>query len=74
MTRTWDTALDGLPLEERLKALMAFELAADRAAGQPLDVARATVRAAAAAEGISTDHPWIDAAAAQISAGEWHSL
>ena len=70
----WRTHLDGLPLEARLRALLVYELAADRAAGAPLDVVTATVRAAAAAEGLDVHQPWIDAAAARISAGQVSSL
>jgi hypothetical protein len=69
MTADWRSALDGLPLHERLKALMAYELASDRAAGAPVDTASATLRAAATAEGLDSRQPWIDAAAARISAG-----
>ncbi len=35
-----------------------------------MDVAAATLRAAAAAEGVDTGQPWVDAAAAQISVSE----
>jgi hypothetical protein len=70
----WRTHLDGLPLEARLRALLVYELAADRAAGAPLEVAAATVRAAAQAEGLDVREPWIDAAAARISAGQESSL
>ena len=65
----WRTTLDGLPLETRLKALLVFELAADRSAGEPIEVTTATLRAAAQAEGLDDGEPWIDAAAAAISAG-----
>jgi hypothetical protein len=65
----WRALLDGLPLEARLKALLVYELAADRSAGAPIEVTTATVRAAAQAEGLDDDAPWIDAAAARISAG-----
>jgi hypothetical protein len=65
----WRTTLDGLPLESRLKALLSYELACDRAAGQPVEVASATLRAVATAEGLDGPQPWIDAAAARISAG-----
>jgi hypothetical protein len=65
----WREQLDGLPLQSRLKALLVYELASDRVPGQPLDVTTATVRAVATAEGLDTGQPWIDAAAARISAG-----
>jgi hypothetical protein len=65
----WRSALDGLPLETRLKALLVYELAADRAVGAPIEVTTATLRAAAQAEGLDDGQPWIDAAAAAISAG-----
>jgi hypothetical protein len=70
----WRTSLDGLPLEERLKALLVYELAADRAAGAPIEVTTATLRAAAQAEGLDAGEPWIDAAAARISAGRTVAL
>jgi hypothetical protein len=70
----WRTTLDGLPLESRLKALLVFELAADRAAGAPIEETTATLRAAAQAEGLDDGEPWIDAAAARISAGRVSSL
>jgi hypothetical protein len=70
----WRTCLDGLPLEARLKALLVYELAADRAAGAPIEVATATLRAAAQAEGLDDGEPWIDAAAARISSGRTSSL
>jgi len=70
----WRTHLDGLPLEVRLRALLVYELAADRAAGAPVEVTAATLRAAARAEGLDDRQPWIDAAAARISAGQTGSL
>jgi hypothetical protein len=70
----WRACLDGFPLEARLKALLVYELAADRAAGAPIEVAAATLRAAAAAEGLDDGEPWIDAAAARISAGRSGAL
>jgi hypothetical protein len=65
----WRQQLDGLPLASRLTALLVYELAADRVPGQPLDVTTATVRAVATAEGLDAGQPWIEAAAARISAG-----
>lgn len=65
----WRAILDGLPLEARLKALLSYELASDRAAGQPVEVASAALRAVAVAEGLDDHQPWIDAAARRISAG-----
>jgi hypothetical protein len=70
----WRTTLDGLPLEARLKALLVYELAADRAAGASIEVAAATLRAAAQAEGLDDGEAWIDAAAARISAGQDSAL
>ncbi|MGY1831741.1 hypothetical protein ACI8AA_15125 [Geodermatophilus sp. SYSU D01180] len=64
----WREQLDGMPLESRLKALLVYELASDRVPGQPLDVTTAAVRAVATAEGLDTGQPWIDAAAARITA------
>jgi hypothetical protein len=72
--RDWRTSLDGLPLEARLKALLVYELAADRSAGAPIEVTTATLRAAAQAEGLDDGQPWIDAAAARISRGRTSSL
>ncbi|MBM7805035.1 hypothetical protein JOD57_000872 [Geodermatophilus bullaregiensis] len=68
MTDDWKLALDELPLQQRLKAIVVYDLARDRAAGQPPDVAHATLRAAAQAEGLDTSHPWLAVAAARISA------
>jgi hypothetical protein len=34
VTADWRTSLDGLPLHSRLKALVAYELAFDRAEGE----------------------------------------
>jgi hypothetical protein len=65
----WRDQLDQLPLKVRLKALMVYELAADRAASAPVEEATAVLRAAARAEGLDDRQPWIDAAAARISAG-----
>jgi hypothetical protein len=70
----WRASLDGLPLEARLKALLVYELAADRSAGAPIEVTTATLRAAAQAEGLDDGEPWIDVAAARISAGRVSSL
>jgi len=64
----WRSLLEALPLEQRLKAIAVYELASDRAAGQPLETAAATLRAAATAEGLDDGQPWIQAAAARISA------
>jgi hypothetical protein len=64
----WRSLLAGLPLEQRLKALAVYELARDRAMGQPPETAAATLRAAATAEGLDAGHDWISAAAARISA------
>ncbi len=65
----WRTSLDGLPLEQRLKALLVYELAADRSSGAPVETTAATLRAAATAEGLDAGQPWIEVAAARISAG-----
>jgi hypothetical protein len=70
----WRAHLDGLPLEARLKALLVYELAADRSAGAPIEVTTATLRAAAQAEGLDDGEPWIAAAAARISAGGTSAL
>ncbi|MGX5653632.1 hypothetical protein ACWKWC_02525 [Geodermatophilus nigrescens] len=68
MGEDWRGLLAGLPLQERLKAIAVYELARDRAVGQPPEVAAAMLRAAAAAEGLDTNHPWTAAAAATIGA------
>ncbi|HYO36837.1 MAG TPA: hypothetical protein VER97_12235 [Geodermatophilus sp.] len=65
----WREHLDGLTLESRLKALLVYELASDRVPGAPLEVTTEAVRAVATAEGLDTGQPWIQAAAARISAG-----
>jgi hypothetical protein len=59
--------LAGLPREQRLKALAVYEPARDRAMGQPPETAAATLRAAAADEGLDAGHAWIPTAAARIS-------
>ena len=64
----WRSLLAGLPLEQRLEALAVYEPARDRAMRQPPGTAAATLRAAAAAEGLDAGHDWIPAAAARISA------
>jgi hypothetical protein len=68
VTADWRTSLDGLPLHSRLTALVAYELAFDRAEGQSVEVTGAALRAAARAEGLDDREPWIEAAAASISA------
>jgi hypothetical protein len=65
----WRSLLDGLSRESRIKALLSYELAADRADGQSLEMAIATLRAVAAAEGLDPDDAWITEAAAQIARG-----
>lgn len=65
----WRDEVENLPLETRIKALLVFELASDRAAGQPVDVASRALRAVAVAEGIDSTHGWIDGAAAEIAGG-----
>ncbi|MGY1813955.1 hypothetical protein [Blastococcus sp. SYSU D00820] len=69
VTDNWRSTLDGLPLEARIKALLSYELASDRAAGAPVEVVSAALRAVATAEGLDSHQPWIDAAVARISAG-----
>ncbi len=68
MVGDWQHLLDDLPPEARAKAIAAYELAYDRAAGQPVDIATATLRAAATAEGLDDRQPWIEAGATCISA------
>ena len=68
VTADWRSSLDGLPLHSRLTALVAYELAFDRAEGEPVEVAGAALRAVARAEGLDDRDPWIDAAAASITA------
>jgi hypothetical protein len=70
----WRACLDGLPLEQRLRALLVYELAADRSSGAPVETTAATLRAAATAEGLDAGQPWIDVAAARISAGSTTAL
>ncbi len=65
-TSDWRALLDGLSVEERVKALLSYELAADRAAGQPVEIALTTLRAVVDAEGLDPRHPWVTAAAAHI--------
>jgi hypothetical protein len=63
----WHKLLDGMSRETRIKALLSYELAADRADGQSVESVVATLRAVAVAEGLDADHPWIPAAAACIA-------
>lgn len=63
----WRDLLDGMPRETRIKALLCYELAADRAGGESVDVALSTLRAVATAEGLDPGQPWIPAAAAEIA-------
>ncbi|WP_216870606.1 hypothetical protein [Modestobacter excelsi] len=44
-----------------------YELVAQRVAGEPVDVTTAALRSAARAEGLDIHHPWIEAAAQQMS-------
>jgi hypothetical protein len=60
--------LADLPPKQRLTALAVYELAKDRAKGQPLETAATALRAAASAEGLDASHDRIPAAAARISA------
>ena len=64
----WRSSLAELPLEQRLKAIAAYELARDRAAGQSPQATMAIVEAAGMAEGLDTSHDRIRAAAEDISA------
>lgn len=64
----WREQVEELPVQTRIKARLAYELAADRAAGQPVEIARSALRAVAVAEGIDSRHPWIDEAAIEIAA------
>lgn len=64
----WREQVEELPVETRIKARLAYELASDRAAGQPVEIARSALRAVADAEGIDSSHPWVDAAAVEIAA------
>jgi hypothetical protein len=64
----WQEQAEELPLEARIKARLTYELAADRTAGQPVEITAAALRAVATAEGLDSRHPWIDAAAADIAA------
>lgn len=63
----WRDRLDGLSRGHRIKALLAFELASDRASGEPFDVAADTLRAVARAEGLDTGQEWIRVAALDIA-------
>jgi len=64
----WRDRLDGLSRGHRIKALLSFELANDRAVGEPVEVATATLRAVARAEGLDSGGLWIEAAAFDIAA------
>jgi hypothetical protein len=64
---SWREQVDELPLETRIKAQLAFALASDRVAGQPVEIAASALRAVAVAEGIDGRHRWIEAAAREIA-------
>ena len=64
---SWRHQVDGLPVETRIKALLVYELASDRAAGQPVEIATGALRAIAVAEGIDSTHPWVALAAQEIA-------
>jgi hypothetical protein len=63
----WRELVDELPVQTRIKARLSYELAADRAAGQPVEIAQSALRAVADAEGIDSRHPWVEAAAREIA-------
>lgn len=63
----WRDYVERLPVETRIKAYLAFELASDRVTGQPVEIAASALRAVAAAEGIDSGHPWIELAAQEIA-------
>lgn len=63
----WRVQVESLPVEIRIKAWLVYELASDRVSGQPVDVTASALRAVAKAEGIDSNHPWIDDAAAEIA-------
>ena len=64
---SWRENVDALPVETRIKARLVYELASDRVAGQPVEIAASALRAVAVAEGIDSTHPWIDLAAREIA-------
>ena len=64
---SWRDQVESLPVEARIKAHLVYELASDRMAGQPAEVAASALRAVATAEGIDSRHPWIDLAAQEIA-------
>jgi hypothetical protein len=76
---SWRDYVEDLPVETRIKARLVYELASDRVAGQPVEIAASALRAVAVAEGIDSSHPWIDLAAQEIAQqqipksrfGEW---
>ncbi|TFV79336.1 hypothetical protein E4P39_01435 [Blastococcus sp. CT_GayMR19] len=64
---SWRDQVESLPVEIRIKAHLVYELASDRMSGQPVDATAGALRAVAKAEGIDSEHPWIDDAAIEIS-------
>ena len=64
---SWRDQVESLPVEIRIKAWLVYELASDRVSGRSVDVTTGALRAVAKAEGIDSQHPWIDEAAVEIS-------
>jgi hypothetical protein len=64
---SWHEQVEKLPMQARIKARLVYELACDRVAGQPVEIAASALRAVAVAEGLDSTHPWIEAAAREIA-------
>ena len=67
MSEDWRDQLELLSLGACIRACLVYEMVAQRMAGQPVQVTTAALRSAARAEGLDTHHPWIEAAALQMS-------
>ena len=67
MRKDWRDELELLSLGTCIRACLVYELVAQRVAGQPVEVTTTALRSGARAEGLDTHHPWIGAAAVQMS-------
>jgi hypothetical protein len=67
MPKDWRNQLEANSLGICLRACLVYELVAQQVSGQPVEITTAALRSAARAEGLDTHHPWIGAAALQMS-------
>jgi hypothetical protein len=67
MPKDWRNQLERFSLGTCMRASLVYELVAQRVAGEPVEVTTTALRSAARAEGLDIHHPWIEAAAQQMS-------